>query len=57
MENIKDKNSKYFFLSIIIGKKFFPKADLIFDNNKDFSLWYNCLNSISKINNSDNNKK
>ena len=57
MENIKDKNSKYFFLSIIIGKKFFPKADLIFDNNKDFSLWYNCLNSITKINNSDNNKK
>jgi hypothetical protein len=57
MEKIKNIKKKSFILSIIIDKKFIPKADFIFDNDKDFKLWHNCLDSIAKINKADNNRK
>ena len=48
---------KYFTLSIIIRKKFIPKAEFIFDNYEIFNIWFNCLDSIIKLNNSDKEKK
>ena len=50
-EKIKSIECKFFIFSIIIGKKFVPKAEFIFNNYEDFNKWYNCLKSIIKINN------
>ena len=51
-EKIKAINCKYFNFSIIIGKRFIPKAEFIFDNFDNFNMCYNCLDTIAKINNS-----
>ena len=58
-QNEKNKlaNCKFFNLLIIVGKRFIPKAEFIFDNVDHFNIWYNCLDNIVKINNSDKEKK
>ena len=55
-EKVKAIRCKYFTLSIIIGKKFIPKAEFIFDNYDIFNIWFKCLDSIVKLNNSDKEK-
>ena len=56
-EKMKAVECKYFIFSIIMGKRFVPKAEFIFDNYEQFNLWYNCLQSIVKINNPEKDKK
>ena len=51
-DKIKSIECKFFIFSIIIGKRFVPKAEFIFNNYENFNIWYNCLKSIVKINNS-----
>ena len=56
-EKIKAINCKFFILSIIMGKRFVPKAEFIFDNYESFDSWFNCLQSVAKLNNPDKDKK
>ena len=56
-EKIKAINCKFFILSIIMGKRFVPKADFIFGNYESFDSWFNCLQSVAKLNNPDKDKK
>ena len=55
-EKIMAVNNKYFIFSIIMGKRFIPKAEFIFNNYNDFNAWYNCLQSVVKINNTNQEK-
>ena len=55
-EKIEAINCKFFNLNIIINKRFIPKAEFIFNSLENFYIWYNCLNDIIKINNSDKEK-
>ena len=55
-EKIKAINCKLFSFSILLGKKFIPKVEFIFNNYEDFNSWYNCLQSIVKLNNPDKEK-
>ena len=50
-EKIKAVECKYFILTILMGKRFVPKAEFIFDNYDNFNMWYNCLRNIVKLNN------
>ena len=50
-DKIKAINCSFFIFSIILGKRFVPKAEFIFDNYENFDLWFNCIESIVKINN------
>jgi hypothetical protein len=52
-EKIKAVNCKLFSFSILLRKKFIPKIEFIFNNYEDFNSWYNCLQSIAKLNNPD----
>ena len=52
-EKIEAVNCKFFNVTIIINKRFIPKAEFIFDSLDNFYIWYNCLNDIIKINNTD----
>jgi len=56
-EKIKAINCKLFSFSILLDKKFIPKVEFIFNNYEDFNSWYNCLQSIVKLNNQDKEKK
>ena len=58
-QNVKNKlvNIKFFNFSIIVGKRFIPKAEFIFENVDNFIIWYNCLDYIAKTNNLDKDKK
>ena len=57
-EKIKAVECKYFILTILMGKRFVPKAEFIFDNYDNFNIWYNCLKNIAKLNNNkDKGKK
>ena len=40
-----------------MGKRFVPKAEFIFDNYESFDSWFNCLQSVAKLNNPDKDKK
>ena len=53
-DKIKAIECKYFIFSIIMGIRFIPRAEFIFNNYGDFTAWYNCLQSIVKINNPSN---
>ena len=55
-EKIKAIECKFFIFSIIMGKRFIPKAEFIFNNYNDFNAWYNCLQSVVKINNTNQEK-
>ena len=55
-EKIKAVNCKLFSFSILLRKKFIPKIEFIFNNYEDFNSWYNCLQSIAKLNNPDKEK-
>ena len=50
-EKIKAVECKYFIFTIILGKRFVPKAEFIFNNYEHFNLWYNCLRSVVNLNN------
>ena len=50
-EKIKAVECKFFIFSIILGKRFVPKAEFIFNNYTQFNRWYNCLLSIVNLNN------
>ena len=56
-DKIKAINCKYFIVTIIMGKRFVPKAEFIFNNYENFNTWFNCLQSIAKLNNPDKDKK
>ncbi len=56
-EKIKAVECKYFIFTIILGKRFVPKAEFIFDNFENFNMWHNCLQSIAKINKPEKDKK
>ena len=56
-EKIKAVNCKRFSFSILLDKKFIPKVEFIFNNYEDFNSWYNCLQSIVKLNSPDKEKK
>ena len=55
-EKIKAVECKFFIFTIILGKRFVPKAEFIFNNYEHFNKWYNCLQSIVKLNNPDKDK-
>ena len=55
-EKIKAVECKYFILTILMGKRFVPKAEFIFDNYDNFSMWYDCLKNIAKLNNNNKDK-
>ena len=55
-EKIKAVNCKLVSFSILLDKKFIPKIEFIFNNYEDFNSWYNCLQSIVKLNNPDKEK-
>ena len=50
-EKMKAINSKYFIFSLKFKKESSPKIEFIFINYEQFSLWYDCLQYIIKINN------
>ena len=50
-EKIKAVECKFFIFTIILGKRFVPKAEFIFNNYEHFNLWYNCLQSVVNLNN------
>ena len=50
-EKIKAVECKYFIFTIILVKRFVPKAEFIFNNYEHFNLWYNCLRSVVNLNN------
>ncbi len=56
-EKVKAINCKLFCFSILLDKKFIPKVEFIFNNYEDFNTWYNCLQSIVKLNNPNKEKK
>ena len=56
-EKINAIKCKYFVFSIIMKKRFIPKVEFIFYNYEDFNMWYNCLNSVVKLNCPDKDKK
>ena len=56
-DKIKAINCKFFIFSILMGKRFVPKAEFIFENYDNFNSWFNCLNSIVKINKPDKDKR
>ena len=55
-EKIKAVECKYFILTILMGKRFVPKAEFIFDNYDNFNMWYDCLKNIVKLNNNNKDK-
>ena len=55
-EKIKAVECKYFILTILMGKRFVPKAEFIFDSYDNFNMWYICLKNIVKLNNNNKNK-
>ena len=56
-DKIKAINCKFFIFSILMGKRFVPKAEFIFDNYDNFNSWFNCLQSIVKINKPDKDRQ
>jgi hypothetical protein len=56
-EKIKAINCKLFCFSILLEKKFIPKVEFIFNSYNDFDAWYQCLQSIVKLNNPEKEKK
>ena len=56
-DKIKAINCKFFIFSILMGKRFVPKAEFIFDNYDNFKSWLNCLQSVIKINKPDQDKR